>query len=287
MDKKNKHYIFEKVQILAIKTNKKMQETFIWNYKSAFTWEWLDYKESNYYNEWDNIKNIDWKSTAKTWKLFVKKFEETRKLKIKIIIDNSISLNTWIKEIKKDKLIEAVALIAFSAMKNWDYVSLDFLLWEKKWINFWVWKNHIYKILEEILEEDFEEKGQNYEEKILEIWKIKKWKSINFIFSDFENENLLKSIKKLNPKNEIIAVFIKDNFDLINEKNWISEIKNPINWEIIEIDWKNFEKFKKNFEINLKEKKSKLLKFWIKNIEIMDNKSIMDSFMEFFKNKQK
>ena len=287
MDKKNKHYIFEKVQILAIKTNKKMQETFIWNYKSAFTWEWLDYKESNYYNEWDNIKNIDWKSTAKTWKLFVKKFEETRKLKIKIIIDNSISLNTWIKEIKKDKLIEAVALIAFSAMKNWDYVSLDFLLWEKKWINFWVWKNHIYKILEEILEEDFEEKGQNYEEKILEIWKIKKWKSINFIFSDFENENLLKSIKKLNPKNEIIAVFIKDNFDLINEKNWISEIKNPITWEITEIDWENFEKFKKNFEINLKEKKSKLLKFWIKNIEIMDNKSIMDSFMEFFKNKQK
>jgi len=283
---KDKHYIFEQVQVLAIKTNKKMQETFIWNYKSAFTWEWLDYKESNHYNEWDNIKNIDWKSTAKTWNLFVKKYEETRKLKIKLIIDNSNSLNTWIKELKKDKLIETVALIAFSAMKNWDYVSLDFLLWNKKWIKFGSWKNHTYKILEKLLEEDFSEILENYEEKITEIDKIKKWKSIVFIFSDFENKKLINSIKKLNHKNEVIAIFIIDNLNLIEEKNWISEIKNPITWEVIEIDWCKFEEFKKEFEIKLKEKKKELLKYWIESVEIMDNKSLMDSFMELFKRKQ-
>lgn len=287
MDNQNKHYIFEQVQTLAIKTNKKMQETFVWNYKSAFMWEWLDYKESNFYNQWDNIKNIDWKNTAKTWKLFVKKYEETRKLKIKLIIDNSISLNTWIKEFKKEKLIEAVALIAFSAMKNWDYLSLDFLLWEKKWIDLWSGKNHVYRILEKLLEEEFLNKKLSYEKKIREINKKKKWKSIIFIFSDFENKNLIKEIKKLNPRNQIIAVFIRDNIDLIDEKNWISEIEDPISWEIIEIDWWKFDSFKKEFEISLKETKKNLIKFWIESIEIMDNKSLLDSFMEFFKRKQK
>lgn len=288
MTQEEKNKIYEEVQALAIKTNHKMQETFVWNFKSIFSWEWMDFKESKIYSDWENFKHIDWKTSAKTWKLFVKKFEETRKLKINLIIDSSISLNTWFQDFKKNKLIEAVALIVFSAMKSWDRISLKIIWWKE--IPFWAWKNHSFKILENLISEKFLSKNLDYKKFFDEInlSKKSKWKSIFFFFSDFENKNFSEWIKKINPKHQKICVFIRDNLEEILKnpeiKNWVSEFENPKNSdEKILIDWKKFPEFKKFLDQKIFEKRKNFAKFWIESLEIYEWKNVMDNFLEFFK----
>jgi hypothetical protein len=295
----HKNQIFEQVQALAIKTNHKMQDSFVWNFKSAFSWEWLDFKESKIYSDWDNVKHIDWKTSAKTWKLFVKKFEETRKLKINLIIDSSISLNTWFQELKKNKLIEAVALIVFSAMKSWEKISLK-IIWENNFDEnflFWSWKNFSFKILEKLISEKFNKNFIDYKKFFQEFNSNKKNNnSINFIFSDFENIELIESIKKINKNkiswSEVVCVFIRDNLEEVlknpETKNWISEFKNAQNSsEKILINWKNFSEFKNFLDKEIFEKRKDLAKFWIESLEIFEWKNVMDDFLEFFKIKER
>lgn len=303
----NKNNIFEQVQALAIKTDHKITESFVWNFKSAFIWEWLDFSESKVFVDWDNAKHIDWKTSAKTWKLFVKKFEETRKLKINLIIDSSKSLNTWFQDFKKNKLIEAVALIVFSAMKSWDRISLK-IIWKntvrtglkpvstENTDNFWSWKNFSFKILEKLISEKFLSEKINYKKFFEEINLNKKNNnSIFFIFSDFENPEILKEIKKINTKktwkvwwSEVVCVFIRDNLELLLQnpevKTWISEFENFENSsEKILIDWKKISEFKIFLDKEIFEKRKELAKFWIKSLEISDGEYVMDNFLEFFK----
>ncbi len=295
--------IFEQVQALAIKTNHKMQESFIWNFRSAFIWEWLDYKESQVFSDWDNVKHIDWKTSAKTGKLFIKKFEETRKLKINLIVDSSESLNTWFQDFKKNKLIEAVALIVFSAMKSWDRISLK-IIWDDnsdKNDLFWSWKNFSFKILEKLISAS---RLKHAVDEIIDYQKFfeefnlnkKNNNSIIFIFSDFSDsdngKNLIENVKKINPNNEIICIFIRDNLEKLLEnsetKNWISEFENfKNNSEKILIDWKKFSEFKKFLDQEILEKRKDLAKFWIESLEIFEWKDVMDNFLEFFKMKEK
>lgn len=298
MTQEEKNKIYEKVQALAIKTNHKMQESFVWNFKSAFSWEWLDFKESKIFSDWENVKHIDWKTSAKTWKLFVKKFEETRKLKINLIVDSSISLNTWFQESKKNKLIESVALIVFSAMKSWDKICLN-ILWKNNSEKniFWTWKNFSFRILENLISENFLSENINYKKNFEEIISNKKNNnSIYFIFSDFENPDLLENIKKINTNkiwwNEVICVFIRDNLEKLLEnsetKNWISEFENPEDSsEKILIPWKKFPEFKNFLDKEIFEKRKDLAKYWIESLEVSEGENVMDDFISFFKIKEK
>ncbi|MCD5382585.1 DUF58 domain-containing protein [Candidatus Gracilibacteria bacterium] len=295
MDKKQE--IFDKVQALAIQTNHKMQESFVGKFRSAFLGEGFDYAESKVFSDGDNVKHIDWKTSAKTGKLFVKKFEETRKLKINLLVDNSISLQTGFSDLKKNKLIEAFALIVFSALKSGDRISLKFLsegIEENGDLGevFGSGKKFSFKVLEKILSEKFDKIEINYE-KFFENFNSNKKNnnSIIFIFSDFEDENLLKNIEKINPKNEIICVFIRDNLEKILKnnfaKNGISEFEDFKTGEKILIDWKKFGEFKKFLDADIFEKRKKLAKFGIESLEVFEEKSVMDDFAEFFATKKR
>ncbi len=275
--------LIDKSKLLALKSNKKIKESFVWNYKSAFTWEWLDYKESTCFSQWDSIRRIDWINTAKTWKLFVKRFEQTRQMKILLIIDTNNSLNTGISEIKKDKLIESMATLSLGAIHNNDIVG-QYFLWHKNYLPFLKWKSKAIKLIEDAYRQKFNNQNIDYKSEFENISNLIKWKTVVFIFSDFANENLINSLKYLNSKHERIWVIIRDDFDQIKEKRWHSEIKDLESWEIVSIDWSKFENFKKEIDLEYEKKKKYFSKYWIRNLEIFENSDVLDSFMKFFKN---
>lgn len=274
--------IIEKSKSLALKTQRKMKQSFLWNYKSAFTWEWLDYQESTSFSHWDSIRRIDWINTAKSWKLFVKRFEQTRQLKIMLIIDTNISLNTGISELKKDKLIEAMALLTFWAINNNDIVG-QYFLWYKNYIPFIKGKKQSIRLIENVFKQDFTNKNIDYKTEFENFSNITKRKTLCFIFSDFSNKQLLENLKYLSPKHERIWVIIRDDFSQIKEKQWYSEIKDPNTWEIVLIDWSKFENFKKQLDLDFEMKKKYLTKQGVRHLEVFENADILDSFMKFFK----
>ncbi len=291
--------IQKKIKTLDFKLSKILNGALFWAYKSKFSWNWMEFEEHKEYNFWDSLKDIDWKASAKTENMYVKKYELEKDLNVLFILDNSFSMKFWSQEqTKKEILIEIFYSLAMSAYYNNDNIwaiifdeeKLDFINYKKS-------RNNIYKILEEILSHPLipSLKTKGREKKNFEKNKLQKIFSylINrriknnliFILTD-QTENIdEKSLKMIWENNEIIFINIFDIFE--------KELVN-IDWNISFNFWKNFLNInldkKKNLDYKKRiEKKIKILeetfrknRIWY--IEIDTKSDIFSKLLWYFNN---
>lgn len=219
--------IEKKIKLLDFKLSKNLASNLFWIYKTTFHGNWIDFAEHKEYTFWDSIKDIDWKASAKTWELFVKKYEEDRDLNVLFLIDVSSSMAFWSEEkTKRETQEEIFYSLAFSALQNddniwwfiYDNEILEFIPMTKG-------SKNIFRILDLI--EKYKNKSSSNKNtlNILDhINKLNIRKNLIFILTDdmnFENESILKVVWN---ENDIILINIFDNFEnnLLSEKANIS-----------------------------------------------------------------
>lgn len=250
----------KKIKILDFKLSKNIWNLLFWLYKSKFYWTWMDFHEHKEYVFWEPVKNIDWKASTKTEKIYSKIFEEEKQIEVLFLIDtNSSMFFSSQNRSKKDILEEVFYSLAFSVYKNSDSFWVIFYGSEnEKKLDY---KKDFSNILNTIsfLEnlEKTDKIDKNRTKKILE--KLVKEKTKNkliFILSDDIFENDEKNLKILWLKNEIIFINIFDYFE-----NNLEKISNDFSFS----SWKNFLNISLNSD-KIEEfnnfRKEKIKKFW-------------------------
>ena len=297
-----------KINNLEIKLSKVLNWWLFGSYKSKFSGAWMEFDEHREYNFWDNVKDIDWKASARWNKLQIKQYELEKDLSILFVLNNSTSMQFWSRnKTKKETLEEVFYSIAVSANMNNDNVwaivydekNLEFIEHKKS-------KNNIYKILEKMephltspLEERNNSKssplpqGRGAGGEVLDnLLKRKIKNNLIFILSDDLSEFDEKKLKILNEQNEIIIINI---FDEIENK-WPHPnpllIGEGISWNITINSWKSFlnidlnknklQEFKNLREKEIDETKYKLEKSAISYIYIDNNSDILKELVKFF-----
>lgn len=264
-----------KYKSLEIKLRKKLNWDFLGSFNSAFKWLWVEFDSLREYVPWDNVKSIDWKTTAKMWDVFVKNYEEQKDLKVLFFIENTESLKFWSEnKTKKETLEEIFFILAKISLLNW------FSIWgfiDKEFIDFKKDDSNIIKTLKYL--ENWSSSLPLGETK----WGLEKLNlKNNLIFFLWDNlEPNINKLKYLNIRNEIIYINIFDYFE-----NNLSDDNFELN-----IIWNNFfnlilwksnkiNEFK-NIRINKINSLKKILKKL--NIEYLsfDNKD--DIFLKFYK----
>lgn len=277
----------KKLQKLEIKLSKILDWWIFGNYKTRFSWNWIEFYEHKNYNFWDNIRDIDWKASSKTWELFVKKYELEKDLNILFVLDDSLSMHFWTEEKTKKNILEEVFyLIASSANANNDNVWA--IIYDEKNIEFIEnkkSKENIYRILEK-LEKNVDMFGKNIlNNNILEeIIKRKIKNNLIFFLTDKTEDFDEKKLKIINNQNEIIIINIFDYFEnnLVNINSNIS-LKLWNFFSNISLSKKNkVEEYKK-----LRKKKLEELKYNFNKINIwylvLDTKNnILEELIKFF-----
>ncbi len=279
----------KKIKILDFKLTKSIWNSLFWFYRSKFYWSWIDFAEHREYNYWDSIKNIDWKASSKTEKIYTKRFEEERDLKVLFLLDLRESMFFWFWEkTKKDLLEEVFYAISFSCYKNND--SIWAYLFTEKNTKFFPYRKNIWNIFQVLKEIDelkspiksFFNKENNLKN-ILELVRKANTKN-NLIFiltDDLDLESIRKNLKSLALQNEIVFINIFDFFENNLEKidsNLIFENA----WKFLEISLKNEEKIKKYSKkrmIKLKKFRDIMMNLGILNI-YLDTKK--DAFKELY-----
>ena len=201
----------KKLHTIEFKLKKLLNWGLFGNYKSKVSGAWMEFDEHKNYNSGDNIRDIDWKASSKTWELFVKKYEQEKDLKVLFVLDTGETMIFGSEDkTKKDTLIETFYALALSAYYNNDNVwaiignknNLEFLDYKKS-------KNNIYRII------DLLEKENNIFdlEKALDEIKTRRIKN-NLIFIITDNGNFdLNKLKFLSQNNDIIVINIFDKFE--------------------------------------------------------------------------
>ncbi len=200
-----------KAKKIVLKTKKQVYGDMLGNNASMFQGEGFEFTELREYVYGDDVRKIDWKTTAKLGKPFVKIYREERELNVVVVsmMGGSVYFGT-VKQ-KSDVIAELVATLGFSAVKNADLFShMVFAdkLYElskpsKKLFS-------VHKAVEEIV--DFKPIGKESDFKALVETlnnRLKK-KALLFIISDFVGDIDLKLLSK---KHDVFAVIVRDRFE--------------------------------------------------------------------------
>ena len=199
------------VKKIILKTKKQVYGDMLGNNASLFQGEGFEFSELREYVYGDDVRKIDWKTTAKLGKPFVKIYKEERELNVVVVSMLSGSMYFGTVKQKTDIVAEVVATLGLSAVKNSDLFShmifadrmYDLSKPSKKLFS-------VHKAVEDVIEFDPIGKEADFSALVETLINRLKKKALLFIVSDFVGDIDLKLLAK---KHDIFAVIVRDRFE--------------------------------------------------------------------------
>ncbi|MDY0151982.1 MAG: DUF58 domain-containing protein [Candidatus Cloacimonas sp.] len=221
--------ILKKVRRIEIRTRNVVSELFSGEYHSRFRGQGLEFSEVREYQPGDNHRDIDWNVSARMGQLFIKKFRETRELRVVFLVDVSASQNLGtVSMFKRERIAEIVAGLSFSAVANHDLVgSILFSDVPEKYLPPRKGKNNALEILREILYLHPKSPKTSLSAACKYAFKMLKKRCILFIISDWIDTDYEPALKILSKKHDVIAMQILDNSELELPDAGIIRLKDP------------------------------------------------------------
>lgn len=214
--------LLKSVRKIEIKTRGLSKNIFAGEYHSAFKGRGMMFSEVREYQYGDDIRNIDWNVTARFNHPYVKIYEEERELTVMLLVDVSGSRDFGSKnKMKKNLITEISAVLAFSAIQNNDKIgAILFSDTIEKFIPPKKGRQHILRIIRELIEFTPNSKNTNISEALRYLTNAIKKRSISFVLSDFLDvhhatlePNFRDAIRIANKKHDIVSLQIYDHRD--------------------------------------------------------------------------
>jgi uncharacterized protein (DUF58 family) len=207
--------ILKKVRRIEIQTGRLVSETFAGEYQSVFKGLGMEFAEVREYVPGDDVRSIDWNVTARFSKPFVKRFVEERELTLMILCDMSASqfFGSGAKA-KNEAAAELSAMFAFSALKNNDKTGLlVFTGAPELYIPPRKGKNHILRIIREILAYAPRGKGTSLAGALDAANRLMKRRGIIILISDFNDAGYEKAFRRAAVRHDLIPVRVEDRLE--------------------------------------------------------------------------
>ncbi len=208
--------ILKKVRQIEIQTGRLVSETFAGEYQSVFKGQGMEFSEVREYVPGDDVRSIDWNVTARFSKPFIKRFVEERELTLMILCDMSASqfFGSGAKA-KNEAAAELGAMFAFSALKNNDKTGmLIFTDGPELYIPPRKGKNHILRIIREILAYTPRGRATSISRALDTANRLMKHKGIIILISDFNDSGYEQALRRSAVRHDLIPVVVEDRLEL-------------------------------------------------------------------------
>lgn len=145
--------IAKKVKEVELITRRKSAAMLAGEYKSRFKGQGMTFSDSRVYQYGDDIRHIDWRTTARMQEAYVKTFEEERELNIVFAVDVSASGGFGSTGLtKRENLAIGLACLGFSAITHNDRVGLIlFSDTVERFVPPKKGRKHILRVIDELL----------------------------------------------------------------------------------------------------------------------------------------
>lgn len=204
--------ILKKIRRLELRTRRLVESSFAGQYHSVFKGRGMNFEEVREYVAGDEIRAIDWNVTARMDAPFVKKFTEEREMTVMLAVDVSASGSYGSVDLSKRELAAEVAsILAFSAIQNNDKVGL--LLFSDKVELFIAPKKgrqHILRLIRDMLFFEPEGKGTNVSVALEYLNKVVTRRAVLFLISDFLAPDFSKQLTVSSKRHDVVALPVID-----------------------------------------------------------------------------
>ncbi len=282
----------KKANQIEIKVRTAINSKMHGNFKSVFKGSGLDFKNLRLYQYGDDIRHIDWNTTAKGHGTFIKLYTEEKEQSVFFLVDSSASQLVGSKSKRKlDTAKEIMAVLTIAGINGGSQIGACFYSDKKDLlISPQGGQKNLYKILGEVANFEAGENGTNLKDGLKFILNLLKKKSLIIIISDFldkDYEDLLTAAKK---KHDLILIQVLDKKELNFPKVGLVPIRDI---ERDDLQWvnTNSKKFRDWLKEEIEIKKDSLQrlckKLEINYLEIETGQNIIGPLVGLFNTRNK
>jgi uncharacterized protein (DUF58 family) len=204
--------ILRQVKLLELRTRGLVNSLFTGEYRSVFKGQGMEFAEVREYQPGDEVRSIDWNVTARMGRPYVKRYIEERELTVMLAVDLSGSERFGTRTRFKSELAgELAAVLAMSAIRNNDRVGailftdrIEHVVPPRKG------RRHALRLMRDLLVFEPEGTGTDIGMALEYAGKMLSHKSIIFVVSDFQSEDLEQPLKLLAQRHDVVAVTVDD-----------------------------------------------------------------------------
>ena len=204
--------IIKKIKKVHIKSGRLVNTVMAGQYRSVFRGSGMEFEEVRDYSPGDEVKNIDWKVSARLGRPFIKLYREEREQIVMLLLDVSASAKFGTRaQLKRETAAEFAAILAFNAIRNNDKVgALLFSDRVEKYIPPKKGTGHVWRVIKEIYSYEPQNSGTDIGAAVRYFGSVCRKKAVAFLISDFLDDRYRRPLKTISRKHEIIGVLLSD-----------------------------------------------------------------------------
>lgn len=182
------------------------------NFRSVFKGSGLEFDDLRLYQYGDDVRTIDWNTSAKGHGTYIKIFKEEKEQTVFFMVDVSASQQVGdASRLKMDACKEICGVLTLSAIQEASRVGLlCFSERKEKYIRPSDGIKHGYGLLSELYKLKPESTRTNISEALLVAQQVLNRRSLVFLISDFIDVNFEYKLKALAGKHDLIVIHVHD-----------------------------------------------------------------------------
>ena len=233
--------IAKKVKRIEIVTGRHSVNQLSGQYRSRFRGQGVQFSDFRVYQFGDDVRHIDWRTSAKTEDTYIKKFEEERELSVLLAADMSASLGFGSQgQSKHEVMCLALATIAFSAAINNDRVGLVLFTEDvEKYIPPQKGRKHVLRLIDELLTFKPSGKSANLGGALRLMEKVAKPNSTVVMASDLFLQLDKERLKRISRRHDFVVMRVGDQRDFEFPKIGLVQLQDPETGQNVILDTGN------------------------------------------------
>jgi uncharacterized protein (DUF58 family) len=274
--------IKQKIRQIQLRTQRILHGSLVGDHRTAQKGFGLEFEQLAEYQFGDDIRFIDWKSSARTNKLLIKEYREEKKRTIMLIVDGSQS-NFFgsTSQLKYNQIAEIASILALATHHHKDHVGLimvtDVI---EQYIPPRNSISHVNNIMEFLFSFNSPSRKTSLAAGLKHLMKVKKNNTLVFLISDFIDEGFDQDLAIVSKNHDLVAIRCRDTFERQVPSIGIIECIDPETGEHIALST-NTKQLKIILEAYEKKLQGLLKKNMIPLLDIVPGNQYIDSLISF------
>jgi uncharacterized protein (DUF58 family) len=284
--------LIQKIKKVHIRTARRVNTFMAGQYRSVFRGSGIEFDEVREYAAGDEVKDIDWKVSARMGRPYIKRFREERELIVMLLVDMSASCSFGTEaNLKREIAAEIAAILAFNAIRNNDKVgAILFTNGVEKYIPPKKGAAHVWRVIKEIFSFSPAHSGTDIETAVKFFGKVCRKRSVSFLISDFMDQGYERQFAIASRKHDMVAVVLSDPGEFELPKGGIITFRDLETGRVMMLD--AFDKnTRKAFTQNRHQNYRRILEIMkntgVDTIEIRTDKDPADALTRFFRYRER
>lgn len=284
--------IIKKIKKIHIKSSHTVNAVMAGHYRSVFRGTGMEFEAVREYTPGDEVKNIDWKVSARMGRPFVKLYREERERVIMLLVDLSASGRFGTTEsLKQEAAAETASVIAFNAIRSNDKVgAILFTDRVEKYIPPKKGSAHVWRVIKSFFDFTPVHRGTDLLSAIAYLGQVSRKRTVSFLISDFLAPDYGRQLRIAARKHEIIGMLLSDPGEFHLPRGGILSLMDLETGQRIQLDAEDRrtrEAYGNGKTAAHRSARETLRRAGVDCVEISTDKPVADALVRYFRQREK